>query len=196
MSLLLLLRPLGTPPPPSPPSIISFIPTSGPIGTPVVITGSNFTGATSVTFNGTPALVFIVDADSQITATVPIGATTGKIAVTTPIGTGQSSTDFTVISLIVSAAAVGSTPKKKPQLRIRFADIQNRASTAEFLKAQLRKHQAEIPEHYTPQLREKIEEKLDRDLIEVQALDGEAKKAKIASINNAILTLLLISYDS
>jgi hypothetical protein len=164
----------------------------------VVITGSNFTGATDVTFNGTSAIVFIVDADSQITVTVPIGATTGKIAITTPIGTGQSATDFTVtaiIPLLVSAVAPG-TPKKKKELRIRFADIQNRASTAEFLKAQLRKHQVEVPSHYTPQLREKIEEKLDRDLIEVQVLDGEAKKAKIASINNAILTLLLISYDS
>lgn len=194
MSLLLLLRPLGTPPQPSPPVVVSFNPISGPIGQVVVVTGTSFTGATDVTFNGVSAVTFTVDADSQITVTVPVGATTGKISVTTPIGTGTSTDDFT-ITAAVAAATAGGGVRKRREIRVRFADIENRKSTAEFLKEQLRKHQVEIPD-YTPQLKEKIEEKLDRDLIEVQALDGEAKKAKIASINNAILTLLLISYDT
>lgn len=196
MSLLLLLRPLGAPPAPSPPVIISFNPISGPIGQVVVVTGSNFTGATDVTFNGVSAITFTVDADSQITVTVPAGATTGKIAVTTAIGTGTSTDDFTITAAVASGPSAGGGVRKRREIRVRFADIENRKSTAEFLKEQLRKHQVELPEHYTPQLKEKIEEKLDRDLIEVQALDGEAKKAKITSINNALLTLLLISYDS
>ena len=79
-------------------TITSFTPASGPVGTSVVITGTNLTGATSVTFNNVPATTFTVDSASQITATVPTGATTGKIAVTIPGagGTATSATDFTV----------------------------------------------------------------------------------------------------
>ena len=78
------------------PKIVSFNPTSGPVGTPVVITGNTFTGATKVTFGGVKATVFSVDSDTQITATVPTGAKTGKIGVTTPSGSGKSSQAFTV----------------------------------------------------------------------------------------------------
>ncbi len=62
----------------SPPAITSFTPPSGAVGTPVTITGTNFTGASDVQFNGTSvgAGNFTVDLDTQITATVPAGATT------------------------------------------------------------------------------------------------------------------------
>jgi hypothetical protein len=79
------------------PVILSFSPTSGPVGTPVTITGNSFTGATKVTFGGVKATVFSVDSYTQITATVPAGAVTGKIQVTTPGGTATSRTAFTVI---------------------------------------------------------------------------------------------------
>lgn len=78
------------------PFILSFTPTSGPVGTPVTITGTSFTGATKVTFGGVKATAFSVDNDSQITATVPTGAKTGKIQVTTPGGTATSTQVFTV----------------------------------------------------------------------------------------------------
>jgi uncharacterized repeat protein (TIGR03803 family) len=77
------------------PGITSFTPTSGAVGTSVTITGTTLTGATSVKFNG-KAATFTVNSDTKITATVPAGATTGKISVTTPGGSGSSTTDFTV----------------------------------------------------------------------------------------------------
>jgi glucose/arabinose dehydrogenase len=80
------------------PSISSFSPASGPVGTEVAITGSNFTGASSVKFNGTAATVFSVASATQIMANVPTGATTGKISVTTAGGTATSANDFTVTS--------------------------------------------------------------------------------------------------
>jgi uncharacterized repeat protein (TIGR03803 family) len=77
------------------PTIKAFSPTSGPVGTPVTITGTGLTQATKVTFNGT-STTFAVKSDSKITTTVPTGATSGKIAVTTKGGTITSSTSFTV----------------------------------------------------------------------------------------------------
>ena len=63
--------------------------------TAVVILGTNLTGATSVTFNGVSA-VFKVVSSSEITTTVPSGATTGKIQVTTPGGVLTSNVKFRV----------------------------------------------------------------------------------------------------
>ena len=78
------------------PAITSCLPSSGPAGTLVTITGSNLTGATAVTFNGLAAASFSVVSATQITATVPAGATSGPIRVTTPGGTATSATSFTV----------------------------------------------------------------------------------------------------
>jgi hypothetical protein len=83
------------------PRITSFTPTSGLVGTSVTINGSNFTGATGVTFSGFSA-TFTVNTSIKITATVPAGATTGLISVTTPAGTGTSTSTFTVTPLITN----------------------------------------------------------------------------------------------
>jgi uncharacterized repeat protein (TIGR03803 family) len=69
--------------------------TSGKVGATVKILGTNLTGATSVTFNGTSA-IFTVVSQSEITAKVPEGATTGTVEVTTPRGTLKSNTKFRV----------------------------------------------------------------------------------------------------
>jgi hypothetical protein len=77
-------------------TIASFTPTHGPAGTPVVITGSGFTGATGVTFHGIAASSFHVDSATQVTATVPSGTTPGAITVTRPTAptTLTSATNF------------------------------------------------------------------------------------------------------
>ncbi|RKS01850.1 T9SS sorting signal type C domain-containing protein [Flavobacterium sp. 102] len=79
------------------PSITSFTPTFACAGsTPLVtITGTNFTGATSVTFNGVVAAHTVVNA-TTITATLPVSATTGVISVITPDALGNSVTSFQV----------------------------------------------------------------------------------------------------
>jgi hypothetical protein len=78
------------------PSITSFTPTSGPVGTSVAITGTTFTGATKVTFGGVAATSYQVINDSTVDALVPAGAAAGPVAVTTPGGTATSATKFTV----------------------------------------------------------------------------------------------------
>lgn len=59
-------------------------PTSG--GNQVVITGTNFTGATSVQF-GTKSAGFVVDSATQITAVAPSNNAAAQVIVTTPGGT-------------------------------------------------------------------------------------------------------------
>ncbi len=58
--------------------------------------GTKLTGATSVSFNGTPA-AFSVASGTLIQALVPSGATTGFVTVTTPSGTLQSKVKFRVL---------------------------------------------------------------------------------------------------
>lgn len=58
-------------------------PTSGKVGAKVIILGNNLKDATSVRFNGTEA-EFKVFSNTEIKATVPTGATTGRVEVTTP----------------------------------------------------------------------------------------------------------------
>jgi uncharacterized repeat protein (TIGR03803 family) len=71
-------------------------PASGKVGTTLVILGNNLTSATGISFNGTAA-AFTVISSTEITATVPTGATTGTVEVVTPAGTLDSNLKFRVI---------------------------------------------------------------------------------------------------
>jgi cytochrome c peroxidase len=92
-------------------SFSPFTPTFGPAGTGVTMTGTAFTGATAVSFNGVAA-AFTVGPSGTITTTVPAGATTGPITVTTPGGPLKTTTRFTVTPAITSftpaSGAVGA----------------------------------------------------------------------------------------
>lgn len=71
-------------------------PEAAPVGTTVEILGTDLMGATYVAFNGTAA-TFTVGWRSAIQATVPAGATTGRVRVTTPHGTFLSNVPFRVL---------------------------------------------------------------------------------------------------
>lgn len=74
---------------------VRALPSVGKVGSTVVILGTNLTGATSVRFNNATAKFQLVSA-TEIVATVPTGATTGKIKVTLPSGTLKSNVPFLV----------------------------------------------------------------------------------------------------
>jgi uncharacterized repeat protein (TIGR03803 family) len=79
------------------PVIHSVTPGTGAAGTPVVITGTSFTQTTKVTFgSGKATATFTVDSDTQVTATVPAGAPSGYIVLTTIGGRSRSPDPFTV----------------------------------------------------------------------------------------------------
>ena len=80
----------------SAPTITDFTPTSGSPGTPVVITGTGFVGTAAVTFNGTTA-AFTINSNTQITAIVPVNATTGPIQVTDTASRSATSTEFFIV---------------------------------------------------------------------------------------------------
>jgi hypothetical protein len=69
-------------------SIASIVPTVGGPGTTVNIIGSGFTGASSVSFGGTPVSTFTVNSPSSITATLASG-NSGDVSVTSPSGTAN-----------------------------------------------------------------------------------------------------------
>jgi uncharacterized repeat protein (TIGR03803 family) len=71
------------------------LPNLGKAGAKIKILGNTLTGATSVTFNGTPAAFTVVSA-SQILTTVPAAAASGTIQVTTPTAILSSRSDFQV----------------------------------------------------------------------------------------------------
>lgn len=94
------------------PVITSFAPESGEPGDNITITGTDLGGATSVTFNGTEATI-VSNTATEVVATIPEGATTGKVAVRTEGGLGVSSGDLTVI--VVGAVTVSSVTPASAQ---------------------------------------------------------------------------------
>ena len=88
------------PPPPSPPTVTGVSPASGPVGagTTVTISGSGFSGASSVTFGGRAA-VFSVDGSGSIVATSPAGIAPGQVDVVVTAPGGSSAVSPVTSSL-------------------------------------------------------------------------------------------------
>ena len=93
------------------PTISSFSPASGPVGTSVLINGSNLSAVSGVQFNGVAASVWRIVSATQISATVPLGATTGSVRVSTATASATSPTAFTVTtppaSVVISQIYAG-----------------------------------------------------------------------------------------
>jgi C1A family cysteine protease len=92
---------------PPAPTVSSLVPAAGIVGAQVTLTGSGFTGATAVSFDGISAPGFTVVNDTEIIVDVPSGATSGTISVTTPYGTNSSLNAFTVDCLAACSPGHG-----------------------------------------------------------------------------------------
>jgi YD repeat-containing protein len=90
-------------------AITEFTPNAGAIGSAVTVYGTGFSATpaqNTLTFNGTAATV-TASTTTQITTTVPVGAISGPIAVTTPLGSASSVTPF-VVQAVTGAPSISS----------------------------------------------------------------------------------------
>ena len=104
---------------PGAPTITNISPLTGPVGTVVTLTGTSFNPTASsnqITFNGVSAIVGTVNATGTIlTTTVPQGATTGLVTVTTLVAPPANGPTFTVVSPNFTVAAL-PTPLTMPAI--------------------------------------------------------------------------------
>jgi hypothetical protein len=115
------------------PTVSAISPAGGSTagGTSVTITGTDLTGAKSVTFGGTPATALTVNSETSVTATAPAhGAGAVPVVVTTLAGSATAATQFTYTTPPTppTPAATCTVPKlrgttlKAAKRRIRGAD--------------------------------------------------------------------------
>ncbi|MCG6933694.1 MAG: IPT/TIG domain-containing protein, partial [Gallionella sp.] len=91
----------------APAPVLSFLPSSGPVGTLVTLSGTDFTGATSVSIGGVAAIV-VNKSTTDLTAMVMPGAISGSVNYTDATGTTTISGTFTVNPTGVPATPQGS----------------------------------------------------------------------------------------
>jgi hypothetical protein len=117
----------------SAPTISSFSPVSGVAGTPVTLSGTNLSGATSVRVNGVAVTPTNVTATS-LSFVVPARASaTQSITVTTPGGTSAASTAFAVLLQVAStspAANARTAPTANSATAVTFTEPVSAASAA------------------------------------------------------------------
>src|SRR5439155_15571229 len=79
-----------------PPTVTSFTPAAATVGTVVTVNGTSLDAVTSATLNGQNVGAITHVSAAQLKFTVPVGAGSGKIAVTNAAGTGQGATNLLV----------------------------------------------------------------------------------------------------
>ncbi len=92
---------------PAPPTISSISPIFGKPGSSVIITGTNLDSTQSVTLAAQSA-TFTINSSTQLTVTVPAGASTGVFAVTTSGGSATSAAFTVQQTLTVATAGAGT----------------------------------------------------------------------------------------
>ena len=85
--------------------INEFVPSGGPAGTIISITGTNFTGTNNVCFDGIASPFFTVNSPSSITAKVPEGAKSGLITVFSSCTAASSG----VFNILKNSCTTGAT---------------------------------------------------------------------------------------
>ena len=94
------------------PSIVSFAPVTGKVGTTVTLDGANFAGITGVSFGGVSATYRVLSA-TRISATVPTGVVDGPITVSASLGRASTDGEFiagpSVSSISPTSGVAGST---------------------------------------------------------------------------------------
>ncbi len=93
----------------SPPTITSVSNTMPSVGAQVFITGSNFTSGMTATLGGVPVVVQF-NSPTEIIITMPSGATSGTLTVTTPFGSTSLTTMLTVQSGVVLPSGIDFAP--------------------------------------------------------------------------------------
>ena len=78
------------------PLLTALQPASGPVGGKVIVWGKNLLGARAVSFNGTAATTLANISANFVSVTVPAGATSGPVTITTANGSAASPGSFTV----------------------------------------------------------------------------------------------------
>lgn len=105
-------------PSPSPvggaPAISNFLPASGPAGTVVTINGSGFSDVSQVWVGEAKNANFSVVSDTQLSVTIPAGATSGAIGTLTPTQAAFTATAFSVTGTTTPTASPGATPGTTP----------------------------------------------------------------------------------
>lgn len=138
----------------APPVISGFLPLSGPVGTPIVITGTNLHYNPEVRFYNNVLAVVKSASPTQLLVDVPAGAATGRItvktdAVTTAISSG---TDFTVVGKPTITSIVPSSGTINEKVTINGTNLSNLVhvsfdgvTTSTFISATATKIEVRVP---------------------------------------------------
>jgi hypothetical protein len=89
------------------PTILSFAPNSGPVGTLVTISGTNLNNPTAINIGGVTAIPVSFSGNTLVAMVMP-GATKGAVRVTTSGGIANGSIDFTTIASSVPSIQQGN----------------------------------------------------------------------------------------